>query len=156
MLAFDPFLFQTRRPSSSSAKEGQSSGRYRNHFDLQQFLGGNEFLKKNTRLRSKLISVQIFRREGFISAFTVPSYSPVGFPSSSSPSLPSVISYHNHYTYILIIIAPNIIQMGVIKVMITMIIIRIAIHVLTHPLFSGAIICTILVNCYVMVEPDTE
>ena len=35
-------------------------------------------------------------------------------------------------------------------------IVRIAIHVLTHPLFSGAIICTILVNCYVMVEPDTE
>lgn len=34
--------------------------------------------------------------------------------------------------------------------------VRIAIHVLTHPLFSGAIICTILVNCYVMVEPDTE
>ena len=33
---------------------------------------------------------------------------------------------------------------------------RIAIHVLTHPLFSFAIICTILVNCYVMVEPDTE
>ena len=108
VLAFDPFLFQTRRPSSSSAKEGQSSGRYRNHFDLQQFLGGNlnEFLKKHTRLRSKLISVQIFRREGFISAFTVPSYSPVGFPSSSSPSLPSMISYlkslyiypHHHCT----------------------------------------------------------
>jgi hypothetical protein len=33
---------------------------------------------------------------------------------------------------------------------------RIAIHVLTHPLFSFAIICTILVNCYVMIKPDTE
>ena len=33
---------------------------------------------------------------------------------------------------------------------------RIAIHVLTHPLFSFAIICTILINCYVMVKPDTE
>ena len=33
---------------------------------------------------------------------------------------------------------------------------RIAIHVLTHPLFSFAIICTILINCYVMIKPDTE
>jgi hypothetical protein len=33
---------------------------------------------------------------------------------------------------------------------------RIAIHVLSHPLFSFAIMCTILVNCYVMVEKDTE
>lgn len=32
---------------------------------------------------------------------------------------------------------------------------RIAIHVLTHPLFSFAIICTILINCYVMIKPDT-
>ena len=33
---------------------------------------------------------------------------------------------------------------------------RIAIHVLTHGLFSAAIICTILINCYVMIKPDTE
>eukprot|EP00095_Tigriopus_kingsejongensis_P001223 maker-scaffold1412_size42778-snap-gene-0.8 protein:Tk01223 transcript:maker-scaffold1412_size42778-snap-gene-0.8-mRNA-1 annotation:"para sodium channel alpha subunit variant 4" len=33
---------------------------------------------------------------------------------------------------------------------------RIAIHILTHPVFSFCIICTILVNCYVMVKPDTE
>ncbi len=33
---------------------------------------------------------------------------------------------------------------------------RIAIYVLTHPLFSFVIICTILVNCYVMIKPDTE
>ena len=33
---------------------------------------------------------------------------------------------------------------------------RIAIHVLTHPIFSVAIITTILVNCYVMVKPETE
>ena len=33
---------------------------------------------------------------------------------------------------------------------------RITIHALTDPLFSFAIICTILVNCYVMIKPDTE
>ena len=33
---------------------------------------------------------------------------------------------------------------------------RIAIHVGAHPLFSTAIIMTILINCYVMIEPDTE
>ena len=33
---------------------------------------------------------------------------------------------------------------------------RIAIHVLTHWLFSFAIICTILINCYVMIKPESE
>ncbi len=33
---------------------------------------------------------------------------------------------------------------------------RVAILVLTHSLFSFAVICTILVNCYVMMQPDTE
>ena len=33
---------------------------------------------------------------------------------------------------------------------------RIAILVLTHPMFSFFIILTILMNCYVMITPETE
>ncbi|CAB4055060.1 SCN2A [Lepeophtheirus salmonis] len=33
---------------------------------------------------------------------------------------------------------------------------RIAIHILTHTLFNLVIMATILVNCYVMIKPDTE
>ena len=33
---------------------------------------------------------------------------------------------------------------------------RIAIMVLVHPIFSAAVMTTILANCYVMIQPDTE
>ena len=33
---------------------------------------------------------------------------------------------------------------------------RIALYALTHPLFGMVIIATILVNCYVMIQPETE
>ena len=33
---------------------------------------------------------------------------------------------------------------------------RLAIMVLTHPLYNTLIMATILTNCYVMIEPETE
>ena len=55
------------------------------------------------------------------------------------------------------ILSTNIICLLLLEYLCSIIIIfRIAINVLTHPLFSFAIICTILVNCQVMIKPESE
>ena len=73
VLLLTQFLFQTRRPSSSSAKEAQYSGMQ----FKKKLLYFSDMILTSRKKETKISSSQILGRESIISTFPFPSYSPV-------------------------------------------------------------------------------
>ena len=73
VLLLTQFLFQTRRPSSSSAKEAQYSGMQ----FKKKLLSFSDMILTSRKKETKISSSQILGRESIISTFPFPSYSPV-------------------------------------------------------------------------------